>query len=619
MDLPRDLEKPAVATSPSPMNEEARLAALRRFEILDTPPEAAFDQITRLAAKLLGVPIALISLIDEKRQWFKSRVGLEATETPRADAFCHHALTSDKVLVVPDASIDERFATNPLVTGDPNIRFYAGAPLRTPDGLALGTLCVIDRKARTLSVQDQETLRALSEMVMAQIESRREIAFTYPLTGLANRFRFIRDIEGFLGESKDAFTLDVLKIDCISAQQFEELGRTLGHAVTDAFEIVAARRVAGQLPPRTRLYHLSSARFGCVLSHVDEDLLGRLSATLQQPLICDGVPVLGSCAMGIAQYPKDGKTAQDLLRAADSAIDQARTQQVPWANYTVAWDQAAQRAFRLLKDLGAAVSQDDQLHVLYQPKIDLATDRCIGSEALLRWQHPELGLVPPGEFIPLAERTMLIRSVTRWVLQAVFAQAARWQKDGLNLKTSINVSMLDLDDDNFGNKVSALLIQEGVSPSAIDFEVTESALMKDSARVARQLQHVRALGIDIEIDDFGTGQSALSYLKHIPGSIVKIDQMFIRSLADDRGDQCMVRSTIDLAHELGFKVVAEGIESTETQEWLAQHNCDFGQGYAISKPLPVQAFEAWLFADGHYTAEPPSSGESSGSVAKVQR
>ncbi len=428
MDLPRDLEKPAVATSPSPMNEEARLAALRRFEILDTPPEAAFDQITRLAAKLLGVPIALISLIDEKRQWFKSRVGLEATETPRADAFCHHALTSDKVLVVPDASIDERFATNPLVTGDPNIRFYAGAPLRTPDGLALGTLCVIDRKARTLSVQDQETLRALSEMVMAQIESRREIAFTYPLTGLANRFRFIRDIEGFLGESKDAFTLDVLKIDCISAQQFEELGRTLGHAVTDAFEIVAARRVAGQLPPRTRLYHLSSARFGCVLPHVDEDLLGRLSETLQQPLICDGVPVLGSCAMGIAQHPKDGKTAQDLLRAADSAIDQARTQQVPWANYTVAWDQAAQRAFRLLKDLGAAVSQDDQLHVLYQPKIDLATDRCIGSEALLRWQHPELGLVPPGEFIPLAERTMLIRSVTRWVLQAVFARPRAGRK-----------------------------------------------------------------------------------------------------------------------------------------------------------------------------------------------
>ncbi|CAO3401925.1 sensor domain-containing phosphodiesterase [Azospirillum sp. 11R-A] len=602
--------------APIPAREEDRLATLQRYELLDTPAEAAFDQITRLAAKLLKVPVALISLVDRDRQWFKSRVGLPVQETPREHAFCAHALDSDALLVVGDARQDDRFADNPLVTGDPNIRFYAGAPLRTADGLALGTICVIDDQPRpALTPEEEEALRDLSAMTMAHIEARRAVGYLHPVTSLSNRFRFLADADA-LADDPASVPGTAVVIDAAASQQYAELTRVLGQVCADAFEVDCARRIAACLPDRMRLYHLSPARFAFMLSGIlaggDGDLaatLDRISAAVRSPFQYQGVPIATSAGIGFvhrsdiaAESPVE---SVELLRAATSAAHQSLETQKPWCAYDEEQDRAAHRAFLLLRSLTEAMGGQDQLHMAYQPKVDLRTDRCIGAEALLRWTHPELGPISPAEFVPLAERTALVRPLTEWVIGAVLTQVAHWHRRGIALPVSINISMLDLGSGDFADRVEALLDRHDVQADWIDFEVTESALMTDRAEVDRQLLRLRRLGIAVEIDDFGTGQSALSYLKDIPATAVKIDQRFIRSIADERSDQIMVRSTIDLAHDLGYLVIAEGVETDEAYDWLRLHGCDFGQGYLISRPLAPAAFEDWLAAGAFRPAAVP--------------
>ncbi|QCG88920.1 sensor domain-containing phosphodiesterase [Azospirillum sp. TSH100] len=599
---------PAKALPPIPAREEDRLSALQRFELLDTPAEPAFDQITRLAAKLLKVPVALISLVDRDRQWFKSRIGLPVQQTPREHAFCAHALDSDALFVVGDARQDERFADNPLVTGDPNIRFYAGAPLRTADGLALGTICVIDDQPRpSLTPEEEEALRDLSAMTMAHIEARRAVGYLHPVTSLSNRFRFLADVDA-LSDDPATVAGTAVVIDAAASQQYAELTRVLGQVCADAFEIDCARRIAACLPAHTRLYHVSPARFAFILSGgVDlAAMLDRIGAAIRSPFQYQGVPIATSTGIGFV-HQRDVQTGSvELLRAATSAAHQSLETQKPWCAYDEEQDRAAHRAFLLLRSLTEAMGGQDQLHMAYQPKVDLRTDRCIGAEALLRWTHPELGPISPAEFVPLAERTALVRPLTEWVIGAVLTQVAHWHRRGIALPVSINISMLDLGSGDFADRVEAMLDRHGVRADWIDFEVTESALMTDRAEVDRQLLRLRSLGIAVEIDDFGTGQSALSYLKDIPATAVKIDQRFIRSIAAERSDQIMVRSTIDLAHDLGYLVIAEGVETAEAYDWLRLHGCDFGQGYLISRPLAPAAFEDWLAAGAFRPAAVPA-------------
>ena len=589
-----------MVSPPFPNNERDRLAALRRFELLDTAPEPVFDRITRMAAKLLNVPIALISLIDEDRQWFKSRVGLAAQETHRDHAFCAHAIMDSDVLVVPDASVDPRFETNPLVTGDPNIRFYAGAPLTTADGLALGTMCVIGREARPpLSPLEVQTLKDLSAMVMAHVEARQAVGYIQPATGLSNRYRFIEDIDAFIHEQAPGVPeIAVVVIDTATPQHHAEVIRALGHAFGDAFEVASALMIRENLPDRVKIYHVSTARFGCVLPLAAEtnlpEILNGLAAALCQPIRCLEIPLPTSVGIGFAAFPADGSDGAELLRAATSAAYDASDSGKMYGGYSPARDQAAQRSFRLLRDLPAAIAARGQLRLVYQPKIDLRSGRCIGAEALARWTHPELGEISPNEFIPLVEQTALMRPLTDWVFAAALTDTAHWRREGRDIRISINVSMRDLSDATFARRIAAMLDHNGVQPDWIEVEVTETALMTDHGQVTRQLEELRRLGIDIAIDDFGTGQSALSYLKLIEADIVKIDRLFIRGLGGDRNDRIMVRSTIDLAHELGYRVAAEGIDTEEAYFWLTENGCDIGQGYLISQPLIASEFESWL-------------------------
>jgi EAL domain-containing protein (putative c-di-GMP-specific phosphodiesterase class I)/GAF domain-containing protein len=585
---------------PIPSHKPDRLAALHRLELRDTLLEPALDRLTRLAAGSLSAPMALISLIDEKRQWVEASFGMTIAELPDNASLVTKTLVADDMLVVGDATRDRRFRDNPLVVGNPHVRFYAGVPLRTADGLALGALCVMATRPRPgLSLKQTELLRDVAALAVALIETPQATRALHPVISLPGSFRFLKDLNAFLDDpARGAVETAVLVIDATTPNQYADLVRTLGRRAAGAFEEATAKRISELLPKRTRLYHLSTARFGSIMTADRmgqiEEFLDGLAYNLRRPMTSHDIPLATSVGIGVAYYPRDGADALELLRAATSGAHEALSNEKSWSAYSPTLDLASQRAARLLRDIGPALANEGQLHLVYQPKTDLRTGRCIGAEALLRWIHPSLGPIGPSEFVGLIERTALVHALTDWALGNALPQVARWRSAGLDLKISINVSMLDLGDEHFVVRLAELLDRHAVHPDWIDIEVTESALIKGPIEVRRQLDAIRRLGVAIEIDDFGTGQSALSYLKYIPATYVKIDQLFISQLASDRDDQIMVRSTINLVHELGRLVVAEGVADAASCDWLREHGCDIAQGDAISPPLDVPSLERWL-------------------------
>ena len=585
---------------PIPINEKDRVAELARLNILDTLAELNFDAITELAAKLFKAPIALISLVDGNRQWFKSKVGLQADETLRAVSFCGHAICEDGTFVVPDATRDPRFASNPLVTGAPFIRFYAGAQLLSSKGHALGTLCIIDTAPRPpLTAGEEDMLRHLARITMSQIELRRTIGFRSPLSGLPNRLQLQEDLEVLTDDPASDSRYVVIAADIMAPERYRDLVQTFGHAYSDEFTLSLSRFLLSHLPGTINLYQLLDHRFAFVLSDAEadhpEDWVSRIATNLGEPIIFSNLPIKADLKFGIARYPQDTRCGATLLRAANSALHDAYNQHVTWAHYSATSDDACRRAFQLLGDLPAALTSANQLELHFQPKIDLATGACIGAESLLRWRHPMLGMIPPAEIVALAERTELMGRITEWVVNGALKQLAAWIKAGRQVLTlAVNISANDLNNDGFTDWLAGLLTQYDVPANLLELEVTESALMADPMRAKRQLDRIRALGISIAIDDFGTGQSSHFYMKHIPANVVKIDQVFIQALTSDFNDQRIVNSMMDLAHDLGCRVIAEGIESSEVRSWLANHGCNEGQGFNISHPLEATAFDSWL-------------------------
>jgi EAL domain-containing protein (putative c-di-GMP-specific phosphodiesterase class I)/GGDEF domain-containing protein len=584
---------------PTPPDESKRLATLRQLCLLDTPADRAFDLITQLAARSLRTPIALVSLIDEQRQWFKSRVGLAAPQTPRSQAFCAHAIHNPELLVVADARQDPRFRDNPLVTGPPFIRFYAGAPLILADGTGLGTLCVIDSEPRhVFDAASRATLEELRDLLLLRIETLRNTGFVDALTGLPNRSRFNEDLTMWLSlQSKDQHDTGVA-IDVCGADYFRDMVKALGWEYAEGYLLAARDRLLAALDGRPA-YRIDTTSFAFVVDGHDPAQLAQRCAQVcgafAEAIEHQGIPHAATPSIGAVRL--DGAlSANHTLRSLTTAVDMARQRGLPWSLYERGHDASQRNAFRILAALPEALGARDQLSLHYQPRVSLHSGACVGVEALLRWQHPLLGAVAPNEFIPLAEKTALMSRVTAWVLQAGIAQAAAWQRQGHRFSVSLNVSAVDLEQDDFIATLRGLLARHALEPGRIEIEFTESAMIRHPQRVAEQLQEISALGVKIAIDDFGTGYSNLSYLKRIPANALKIDQSFIRSLPGSRTDCMIVPSMIRLGHDFGQQVVAEGIETEEIYAMLRDWGCDEGQGYWIARPMPAAALETWLAA-----------------------
>ncbi|WP_024647233.1 EAL domain-containing protein [Pseudomonas syringae] len=582
------------ASAPIPMNETQRLLRIRELCVLEDTSDEVLDEIVAMTAAFFQAPIALVSIVDENRQWFRARVGLKAIETPRNVSFCAYTILSDTLFEVPNATIDERFMNNGLVTGHPDIRYYAGAPLITDDGLALGSLCVIDTQPREPMTEHQmQMLKGFASLVMKRIVSLRLSCFIDQPTGLYNRSRLQEDIQQALASGID---YQLVAVDMITSTFLNDIVKALGYSFSQDMVTEIKARLESLLPQGCSLYKVSPTRFGFLLpgDRVPDHLFRTLLRDFETPVECRGIPVLMQVGLGIVTLNRDPNGKQDWMRMAISAADDARDRDLGWAMYEPHFDAAQQRAFKLLSSLTTAVHAHDQLRLVYQPRIDLESGLCTSVEALLRWNHPTLGPIGPAEFVPLAEKTALMRPLSLWVLKSAIEQAARWQQQGFDFRIAINVSPEDLTGPAFTDRMIRLLGQHKIDPTRFELEFTEGALMHNPAEVRHQLERMRQMGMDVAIDDFGTGYSNWNYLRQLPATTVKLDQSLIRNLASDKTDQRLVKALIGLAKKLGYCVVAEGIETEEIRRLVKQWGCDEGQGYLIAKPMEANALVDWL-------------------------
>ncbi|KAA2236035.1 putative bifunctional diguanylate cyclase/phosphodiesterase [Salinarimonas soli] len=571
-------------------NEAARLNALRDLRLLDTPPSDAFDRLTRLASQLLGAPVSTISLTDGDRQWFKSKVGVDITEIPREQAPCSYAIEGEDIFVVPDLAADDRFRGSPLV--EAGIRFYAGAPLFTRAGYGVGTICVVDDKPRDLDDAQKRVLRDLGGMVMSQIELQNMIGRVDPASGLPNQYQLFEDLED-LGRAMPGEAAALVLLELMSPVQAGHMARVLGASQVEEIVTGAMPVVRGAVGNAARIYHVGPQRCAVLLEGMLDErraaLPDALRRALAMPIPCGGLPVSLDPAVGAYEFAAGEVDPRDVLRRLLIAVADARVGTSRRARYDARLEASATRRFTLLNDFAAALEARDQLALVYQPRYGLATGRRIGVEALLRWTHPTLGPVSPAEFIPLVEQTAMARPLMDWVARAAFRQARDWQRAGLDLAVSVNASARNLDEDDFARRLLDRAAEAGVDPARIEVEFTESALAEDHAQVVAQMTALRAAGVRIAIDDFGTGYSNLSYIQSLPVSSIKIDRSFVLDLEASTKSRTLVQTMITMAHDLGYEVVAEGIETEGARDLLTAWGCDEGQGYLMSRPVAAGA------------------------------
>ncbi|HYM58844.1 MAG TPA: EAL domain-containing protein [Solirubrobacteraceae bacterium] len=423
----------------------------------------------------------------------------------------------------------------------------------------------------------------------------RQQASTDELTGLPNRRWFHQHLRAAIADAERAGgELALLSIDL---DHFKELNDTLGHHAGDL--------VLAQLGPRLH----SALRAGDVLARVGGDEFAallpnaqaaqaagdRIADVLEQRFLIDGLALQVGASIGVALYPEHAEDGETLLRRADVAMYQAKGSRSGTEFYARERDGNTRGRLQMLGELRDAVAAG-QLILHYQPKLDLRQRRITGVEALVRWPHPTLGLVPPGDFIPLAEQAGLMAPLTNLVLDQALDQAARWRASGFDLIMAINVSATNLLDGRFTDAALAALSRGKLTPESLVIEITEDVIMADPERSLDVVGRLSAAGVRVALDDFGTGYSSLAYLKHLPVDELKIDRSFVSSMATDAADAAIVQTTIDLGRRLGIAVVAEGVEDAVSLETLAAMGATSAQGFHIARPMPADDLLPWLEA-----------------------
>jgi diguanylate cyclase (GGDEF)-like protein len=387
--------------------------------------------------------------------------------------------------------------------------------------------------------------------------------------------------------------------------RFKEINDTFGHHHGDQLLRQVGARLCAALRATDTVARLGGDEFAVLLPATDVQrasaVAGALVRALEEPFILEGYSVSVGASIGIAVAPEHGQDATTLLRRADVAMYAAKRATSGYAVYLAAQDQYSPERLGLVGELRRAIEQD-QLLLYYQPKVDFKTGRLDSVEALVRWQHPVRGLVPPDQFIPLAEHTGLITPLSHWVLTAALRQCRAWRDAGLGIRVAVNLSARLLQDERLVDSIVDLLRAWDVTPDLLQVEVTESAVMADPARALQILTRLHEMGIRIAIDDFGTGYSSLAYLKKLPADEIKIDKSFVRDMPGNADDVTIARSVIDLDHNLGLSVVAEGVEDRAVWDQLAGMGCDLAQGYYLSRPIPAAALTSWVGALGQEKA-----------------
>lgn len=482
----------------------------------------------------------------------------------------------------------------------------------TIDGEIGGNLSIIASEADAFGDDEVNVLSELAEDVsfgIATLRARqrqqeaeaalRQLAWYDGLTGLPNRALFRSRVEELACQTPRLirpFAVGIVAID-----QFREVNEMLGPRHGNDLLLRAADQLRAFVEGEDLLARVSDDEFALLWLDTDAEQAsqraGRLLAAFDEPLPLAELTVDARPRIGIALFPGHGTEADVLMRRAAVAAREARRTTTSCAIFTGNLDDQCARNLALIADLHRAIA-GEQLRLYCQPKIDIASGVPCGAEALVRWLHPEQGLIGPDRFITLAEKAGLMAPLTNWVLGAAFRQLYAWQADGLVLPLAINLSARDLLDPRLVDRIRGLFLTWGVDPANVQFELTESALLEDPSHSLETLNRLKELGVQLAVDDFGTGFSSLSYLQRLPADSLKIDQSFVGRMLEHEGSDAIVRSTIDLGHDLGLSVVAEGVEDLATWQRLATLHCDVAQGFYISRPLPVEEFAAWHLTAG---------------------
>ncbi len=422
------------------------------------------------------------------------------------------------------------------------------------------------------------------------------LAYWDTLTDLPNRALLIKTLTSALATAAhEGHSCHILMLDL---DRFKNVNDVLGHDFGDALLRQVADRLKQQMAgTENQVARLGGDEFVVLLpngSLADAQALAeRILKSMEQPISQDDQTVDLGAGIGIASFPLHGIDAESLLSRAEVAMYAAKKSGNAAVVYDPMIDRASEQSLSLLSELRRAIDhQEFRLQV--QPKIVLDSGAVIGLEALIRWQHPQRGMIFPDDFIPFAEKTGFIRVMTRWVLEESAALCSTWLQRGLALKISVNLSARDLLDQDLPHKFAEILERHHVTAASFCLEITESTIMDDPVRALHTLERLHAMGVELAIDDFGTGYSSLAYLKRLPVDELKIDKSFVMNMEHDTDDAQIVRSTIDLGHNMGLRVVAEGIESEVVWDLLASMGCDHGQGYFISRPMPAERLEAWI-------------------------
>ncbi|MGW4422132.1 putative bifunctional diguanylate cyclase/phosphodiesterase [Streptosporangium sp. NPDC004631] len=430
----------------------------------------------------------------------------------------------------------------------------------------------------------------------ATLSVRRDHQATHDgLTGLPNRKMLVVSTEEALAEARPGERVGLLLLDL---DRFKEVNDTLGHPVGDRLLQIVAHRLTHSVRPGDVVARLGGDEFAVLLPSVRDaaaarEVAARLRVALTEPVRLEGMTFDLDASVGIALHPDHAPDFELLMQRSDVAMYLAKEGRTGVEIYVADKDRNSPERLNLLGDLRRAIDRSE-LRLHYQPKLDLVGGQVRGVEALLRWRHPERGMISPGEFVPMAEQSYLMHLLTQYVIDAALEQAARWWRAGLREQISVNVSARDLLDSALPERLGAGLAHYRLPPKAIQLEVTERVLMTDQAYTADAVRALAALGVQLALDDFGTGYSSLVRLQRLPVSEVKIDASFVRRIVESKDDERIVRSIVDLVRSLGLRSVAEGVESDEVAARLADMGCELAQGWLFAEPMSAADATVWL-------------------------
>ncbi|CBL45656.1 predicted signal protein [gamma proteobacterium HdN1] len=567
-----------------------------------------FEQMVSHLTHNFDVCCALIAKIDPQTPTQATTVAVCINDTIAAN-FEHtligsafeYLLQNNGCLVEKD--LQKRFPSDPLLHNI-NAQSMLGIPFHNSSGKVAGFIAILNHLPMDACDQHFEILeifaaRTGSELERLAVQEKLQFAADNdPLTRLPNRRKLHEVVRNAITRWQPGSERGPILM-LLDLNRFKDVNDTLGHHIGDQLLIEVGLRLQSVLENyHALLSRLGGDEFAILAEQIKglEDahkLADEISAVLNQPFHVGEIMLSLSASLGIAFYPQHGRDSHALLRGADVAMYHAKQNHVGFAVYHPSQDAHTPRRLRLMTDLRRAI-RERQIVLHFQPKLDVESGQCIGCEALARWFHPDLGLIPPAEFIPLAEMNEVIHELSLYVTETALDQITEWDKRGLHLSVAVNLSARDLLNLSFTERLCELIEIRGISSERLEIEITESALIHDPERVLDTLHRLSQHGVRFSIDDFGTGYSSLAYLKRLPINALKIDASFVQDMMTNEQDEIIVKSIISLAHNLGMQVVAEGAENRAVVERLTQLRCDMVQGFYISSALPTEQLESWL-------------------------